>query len=97
MYVVSVEFIVDSAHHQEFLDRARRQAMDSLENESECHQFDVCVDPDDRERFFFYEVYTDAAAFAAHRKADYFAGYSADTADWVREKTIHTWEKQTLV
>ena len=26
-----------------------------------------------------------------------FAGYSGDTAAWVRQKTIQTWEKQALL
>jgi len=96
MFVVSVEFVVHRHNSAQFLDRARKQAMDSLEGESECHQFDICADPDDDTRFFFYEVYTDAAAFAAHRETAHFAGYAADTADWVVKKTLHTWEKQAL-
>lgn len=96
MFVLSVEFIVDGADSRKFLDRAKRQAMDSLENESECHQFDVCLDPADPARFFFYEVYTDAASFDAHRQTAHFKSYTADTSDWVVKKTIHTWEKQTL-
>lgn len=97
MFVASVEFVVDGAHGQAFLARAKRQAMDSLENESECHQFDICADPSDSTRFFFYEVYTDAAAFAAHRETAHFASYAADTGDWVVKKTLQTWEKQALV
>jgi quinol monooxygenase YgiN len=97
MYVVSVEFIVNRASSEAFLARAKRQAMDSLENESECHQFDICADPSDNTRFFFYEVYTDAAAFAAHRKTAHFSSYANDTGDWVVKKTIQTWEKQALL
>ncbi len=97
MLVVSVEFVVESAHRDAFLARAKRQAMDSLVNESECHQFDVCADPADPERFFFYEVYADAAAFAAHRETAHFASYAANTGDWVVKKTIQTWEKQALL
>ncbi len=46
MYVVLVEFTLHPEHAREFRQRVQRQARDSLREESECHLFDVCVDPE---------------------------------------------------
>ena len=45
MYVVLVEFTLNPEYAQAFRQRVRQQAQDSLREESECHVFDVCIDP----------------------------------------------------
>jgi quinol monooxygenase YgiN len=45
MYVVVVEFTIRLEFVGRFRERVRQQARDSLELESECHVFDVCIDP----------------------------------------------------
>ena len=91
MYVLAVEFTIHSEFVNQFRDRIALQATDSLTNESECHQFDVCFDPNDETKCFLYEKYTDQAAVEVHRSTDYFASFAADVKPWVAAKEVKTW------
>ncbi len=91
MYVIAVEFSINKEFVSQFRDRIQQQAEDSLTNESGCHQFDVCFDPNDETKCFLYEKYTDEAAFEVHRAADYFSSFSADVQPWVASKEVKAW------
>lgn len=91
MYVIAVEFTINKESVSQFRDRIRQQAEDSLNNESGCHQFDVCFDPSDQTKCFLYEKYTDEAAFEVHRSADYFDSFAADVQPWVASKEVKAW------
>lgn len=91
MYVIAVEFTIKSDFISQFRQRIQQQAEDSLTNESECHQFDVCFDPSDETKCFLYEKYTDEAAFEVHRWADYFKSFAADVESWVATKDVKAW------
>jgi quinol monooxygenase YgiN len=93
MYIVTVEFEVWPKHVAEFHQALARQAHNSLTREPECHQFDLGVDPQDRERFLLYEVYTDATAFKAHLASDHFADFDATVRSWVKRKTVQFWNR----
>ena len=85
MYIVTVEFVVGAQHVEAFQQAVQQQAHNSLTLEADCHQFDVCTDPQDRRRTFLYEVYTDEAAFHAHRETEHFANFGENwdmVADW---------------
>jgi autoinducer 2-degrading protein len=43
----------------------------------------VIQDRDDPYRFYFYEVYRDVAALAAHRESPHFKYYAEKTKDWL--------------
>ena len=88
MFVVLVEFISHAQHAEDFLNRVKQQAADSLELERECHVFDVCVDPTEATRVVLYEVYTDRAAFQAHLDSDHFKAFDAQVQPWVANKTV---------
>jgi quinol monooxygenase YgiN len=45
----------------------------SVRNEPGCLRFDVCSVAGDPHRFVLYELYTDAAAFEAHKASPHFA------------------------
>ena len=91
MYIVTVEFVVGARHVDAFQNAVRQQARNSLSLEADCHQFDVGVDPQDPRRTFLYEVYTDEAAFRAHRETEHFANFSATVSEWVESKTLQFW------
>jgi quinol monooxygenase YgiN len=94
MYVVIVEFIIeDTAHVDEFRERVGQQARDSLDNEADCHQFDICIDPGRPERLLLYEVYSDAAAFDSHLASAHFLDFDASVHGWLRDKKVTRWEK----
>jgi len=91
MYVIDVEFVINNEFVSQFRDRIQQQAEDSLTNESECHQFDVCFDLKDKTKCFLYEKYTNEAAFEVHRSTDYFSSFAAEVEPWVASKELKVW------
>jgi quinol monooxygenase YgiN len=82
MIVLHVTLQVKSEHVAEFLEVARYDATHSENDEPGCLRFDVVQDRDDAQRFYFYEVYRDEAALAAHRESAHFKRYAEKTKDW---------------
>ena len=95
MFVVTVEFVIHAGQEGRFLARMKQQAEDSLKLEPECHQFDVCRDPDRADTIFLYELYSDEAAFKVHLNSDHFKSFDAEVAKWVAGKTVRTWRRET--
>jgi autoinducer 2-degrading protein len=95
MFVVTVNFEAYPHEASAFLARVRTQATDSLSNEPGCHHFDVCTDPNQPERVFLYEIYSDEAAFQAHRETAHFKSFDADVATMLRSKAVETWVLST--
>ncbi|MFQ5995693.1 MAG: putative quinol monooxygenase [Acidiferrobacterales bacterium] len=60
----------------------------SSRNEPDCHRFDVLVSEDDESTFFFYEEYTDAAAFDTHHNMDHYKAFRAATDAIVVDRKI---------
>ncbi|MFT4261888.1 MAG: putative quinol monooxygenase [Nocardioides sp.] len=69
--VVSVQIV--QGHREDFLAAIEANARASFEDEPGCLCFDVVCDQADDHHFFFYELYTDQDAVAAHRAAPHFA------------------------
>ncbi len=91
MFVVTVLFEVERSDASTFLQRALQQAEDSL-REQGCQRFDVCVDQKRPERVFLYEIYDDAAAFAAHLSSEHFLAFDRGISAITREKSVTSWE-----
>lgn len=75
--VVNVEIKPEGVDR--FMPMALENAKASRETEPGCRQFDILVDPNDRTKVMFYEVYADEAAFQAHQQTAHFKKYF-DTA-----------------
>ena len=88
MYVVTVKFTLAEGAAEAFMSLMRAQAKNSLELEADCHQFDVCIDPNDAGTVFLYELYTDEAAFQVHLASDHFKQFDADVADLIADKQV---------
>jgi len=86
-FAVWVQFDVKPGLLPAFLDAARLDATGSVGNEPGCHRFDIMQDPDVANRVYFYEVYQDEAAFAAHREMPHFKTYAAMTEPMIAAKT----------
>ena len=88
MYVVIVEFIIKPEFAARFRERVQQQARDSLELESECHVFDVCIDPARDDCVLLYEVYSERGAFDAHRESAHFIDFDNRVRDWVESRQV---------
>ena len=83
MIILHVTIQVKPEHVAEFLEIARYDAEHSEKDEPGCLRFDVIQDRDDANRFYFYEVYIDAAALEAHRQTPHFKRYFDKTQPWL--------------
>lgn len=61
----------------EFLAAIETDALGSERDEPGCVRFNVLQDANDENTYYFYEVYTDEAAVAAHREAPHYAVWKA--------------------
>lgn len=88
MYAVTVTFSVHPEHMPTFLSLMYANARQSLDEEPECHQFDVCTDPTAPNSVFLYEVYRDKTSFDAHLKTAHFLRFDAKVTDMIKEKRV---------
>jgi quinol monooxygenase YgiN len=86
-FAVWVQFDVKPGMLPAFLEAARLDAQGSVGNEPGCHRFDILQDPDVANRVYFYEVYDDEAAFAAHREMPHFKTYISVSEPMVAAKS----------
>ncbi len=87
-FAVWVQFDVKPGMLPAFLDAARLDAQGSVGNEPGCHRFDILQDPEVPNRVYFYEVYEDEAAFAAHREMPHFKTYFTTSEPMVAAKSV---------
>jgi autoinducer 2-degrading protein len=96
MHVVVV-FLEALAGRQEGLaDELRRHAAACVEEEAGCHRYDVSVDPLEGGTFLLYQVYTDEAAYLAHRELPRYAGFRTLTDPWLRSRRVLTYRAVAL-
>ncbi|AUH34228.1 putative quinol monooxygenase [Paracoccus tegillarcae] len=75
-YVVLPSFEVSDENLDAFLEAAHADATQSVADEPDCLQFDVCIDrAASPTRVTFYEVYTDRAAFERHLETPHLAAF----------------------
>jgi quinol monooxygenase YgiN len=93
MYVVIVDFVIKPEHATAFAKAVSENAKSSCEQEQDCHQFDVCVSPDDPTHFFLYEIYSDRAGFEAHLASAHYKGFAQNVEPWVVDKKVRFLER----
>jgi autoinducer 2-degrading protein len=78
-----VKVRIKPALRQRFLDAIEVDALGSEGDEPGCLRFNVLQDAEDPNVYYFYEVYTGAAALEAHRATPHYAVWRAvaDTLD----------------
>tara|TARA_B100000768_G_C11092575_1_gene295607 strand:+ start:290 stop:580 length:291 start_codon:yes stop_codon:yes gene_type:complete len=96
MFVITVKFVINEKDIEKFKVRMLQQARDSLELEIDCHQFDVCHDPNNKNIVFLYETYTDKNAFDIHLNSKHYLAFNDEVTSWVKEKIVTQLEKQAL-
>ncbi len=87
-FVIVVEFRLKPGTFARFRDLVVENARASVRDEPGCRIFDVVVPLGEGDRVVLYEVYDDAAAFAAHRETPHFAAFDAASRPLVAAKTV---------
>ena len=93
MYVVIVDFVTKPEKAAAFAHAVSENAKASLEKEQDCHQFDVCVSPDEPSHFFLYEIYSDRAGFDAHLATPHFKSFDQMVEPWIADKKVRFLER----
>ena len=96
MFVITVKFVIHEKYIDKFKTRILQQARDSLELEKDCHEFDVCHDPNDQSVVFLYEIYADRNAFDIHLQSDHYLAFNEEVIPWIKEKFVTQLKKQKL-
>ena len=96
MFVITVKFVINEKDTEKFKVRILQQARDSLELEKNCHEFDVCHDPNNKNIVFLYETYTDKDALDVHLNSKHYLAFNEEVTPWVKEKIVTQLEKQSL-
>jgi autoinducer 2-degrading protein len=83
MLAIWVKVRIKPTLRQRFLDAIEVDALGSEGDEPGCLRFNVLQDAEDPNVYYFYEVYTGAAALEAHRATPHYAVWRAvaDTLD----------------
>jgi autoinducer 2-degrading protein len=89
MLAMWVKVRVKPELRQRFLEAIEEDALGSERDEPGCMRFNVLQDGQDRNVYYFFEVYRDEAALEAHRAAPHYAVWraAADTLDGPTEPT----------
>ena len=77
MIAIWVKVTIKPELRREFLEAIEVDALGSEGDEPGCARFNVLQDTADENVYYFYEVYKDADAQAAHRAAPHYAVWKA--------------------
>ncbi|TFV48162.1 antibiotic biosynthesis monooxygenase [Blastococcus sp. TF02A-35] len=89
MFSLVVQMQVRPGRREEFLAGISANAEASVRDEPGCLRFDVCAVEGEDHRFLLYELYADAEAFEAHKRAPHFAQWRTIAAE-VLEGQVNT-------
>lgn len=81
MYALWVSVKVKPEMRDKFLEVIENDSICSPRDEPGCVRFDVLQDQSDPDRYYFYEVYHDEAAFKAHTETPHLALWRAASAE----------------
>jgi (4S)-4-hydroxy-5-phosphonooxypentane-2,3-dione isomerase len=83
LYAIFVSIRVKPEHREQFLAAIEDDAICSERDEPGCLRFNVLQDQQDENRYFFYEVYADEAAFKAHQTYPHYDRWRAAAAEFL--------------
>lgn len=92
MYVITVVFKIRPGQLEQFLPLLKSNAARSREDEPGCHEFHVCIDPQQPDDIFLYEIYGSKADFEAHLKTPHFLEFSEQTAGMIQHREVRALE-----
>jgi len=73
---------------EEFKSHILANAEAAVRDEPDCHLFHVMQSRDNVDTFYFYEVYTDAAALDRHREQPHYKKFSATAGHLIEERIL---------
>jgi autoinducer 2-degrading protein len=76
MLALIVTVKVKPEERERFLSVIEDDAICSVRDEPGCVRFEVLQDRDDQDTYYFFEVYQDESALAAHRQTPHFARWN---------------------
>lgn len=88
MRAMLIEVRIKPGVREKFLEAIRHDAHHSEHDEPGCLRFDVLQDDDDPNHYWYYEVYRDDDARAAHRETPHFKAYAAVSPDLLEGEII---------
>jgi autoinducer 2-degrading protein len=78
-----VKIRMKAEYREQFLEQMRADALGSEKNEPGCLMFNIVQDNADPDVLHLFEVYEDAEAVEAHKKAPHFLKWLETTKDWL--------------
>ena len=90
-FVLIVNIKVKPENVDAFMKKCLENAR-AARNEPGCRQFEVLVDPKEREKVMLFEIYDDEKAFEAHQQTPHFKKYLAEAVPLLasRERQVFT-------
>jgi autoinducer 2-degrading protein len=86
MHAIFVTVKVKPEQRERFLEVIEYDAIHSVQDEPGCVDFNVLQDPSDPDTYYFYEVYRDEEAMAAHRATPHFARWNEASQEVLQEQ-----------
>jgi autoinducer 2-degrading protein len=86
MFVLFVPVVVKPEERERFLKAIEDDSTCSVRDEPGCLRFDVLQDQADPNRYYFYEVYQDEAAFQAHTQTPHLARWREASEQCLTER-----------
>jgi len=93
MFAVTVRLTLAPDAQAAFMPLMLENARASLNEEPDCHRFDVARDPARPDEVFLYELYTDEAGFQAHLETVHFQAFDQATAALILDKSVTTYRE----
>ena len=88
MHILIVQVHVKAEMREKYLEVIKHDAIHSEQDEPGCLRFDLLQDAEDPNLFFYYEVYKDEAALAAHRETPHFKEYFEQAASFTDQPNV---------
>lgn len=85
VFALWVAVKVKPEKRQQFLETIEDDSICSVRDEPGCLRFDVVQDQSDPDRYYFYEVYHDEAAFKAHTETPHLARWRKASEECLQE------------
>ena len=93
MPTICVDFDIDPASLEAFLQIKQKNASESLGNEVGFHQLNTLQAPQNPTKIFLYELYDDAAVFELHKQASHYLEFNHASSEMVMSKSLRFLQK----